>query len=174
VTLSSVTEVDAADGRIDFYDPITQTVPTNADGRYSVIHHFVETLEVCESINDDRFVGRLLVSVSIGDPNHIGETRAFVTSTQTDIDAASEAVVRLVLNRIFELEPPVQLCDFDIEGLRNVARLAQEAAFTAEGDTVGEINADAYRLASENCRVQRAIDEATGVPVVPPQPCVRG
>lgn len=173
-TLSSVTEVDAADGRIDFYDPIVQSVPTDADGRYRVIHHFVETLEICESINSERFVGRLLVSVSVGDPNHSGDTRAFVVSTQTDIDASSEAVVRLVLERIFEYEPPVQLCDFDIEGLRNLVRTAQDAAYTAEGDTVGEINADAYRLASENCKVLRDLDRATGVPVDPPLPCLRG
>lgn len=174
VTLSSLTEADAADGRIDFYDPVVQTVPTNADGRYSIISSFVETLEVCESINMDRFVGRLLVSVSVGDPNQQGDTRALVVSTQTDVDASSEAVVRLVLRRIYELEPPVQLCDFSIEGLRNTVSAAQDAAYTAEGDTVGEINADAYRLASENCKVLQAIDDATGVPVVPPFTCLRG
>lgn len=174
VTLSSLTEVDAADGRIDFYDPVVQSVPTDADGRYRIIHHFVETLEVCESINSDRFVGRLLVSVSVGDPNLRGDTRAFVVSTQTDVDASTEAVVRLVLERIFEHYPPVQLCDFDIEGLRNLVRVAQDAAYTAQGDTVSEINADAYRLARENCKVLRAIDQATGVPVEPPLPCLRG
>ncbi len=171
VTLSSVTEADAADGRIDFYDPVVQTVPTDADGRYKVVHDFVETLEVCESINQNRFVGRLLVSVSVGDPNLRGDTRAFVVSTQTDVDASSEAVVRLVLHRIFEQEPPVQLCDFSIEGLRNLVSIAQDAAYTAAGDTVGEINADAYRLVSENCRALQALDNATGVPVVPPFEC---
>lgn len=174
VTLSSLTEVDAADGRIDSYDPVVQSVPTDADGRYRIVHHFVETLEVCESINSDRFVGRLLVSVAVGDPNLRGDTRAFVVSTQTDVDASTEAVVRLVLERIHEHYPPVQLCDFDIEGLRNLVRVAQDAAYTARGDTVGEINADAYRLARENCKVLRALDQATGVPVEPPLPCVRG
>ena len=183
VTLSSVTETDAADGRIDFYDPIAQSVPTDADGRYRVIHTFVETLEACETINQNRFVGRLLVSISVGDPNFRGDTRGFVISTQTDVDAASEAVVRLVLRRIFEQEPPVQLCDFSIEGLRDLVRFAESAAFTAEGDTVGEINADAYRLATENCKVLRALDDATCrdvdgeevcYPVVPPYECLRG
>lgn len=174
VTLSSLTQADAADGRIDFYDPVVQSVPTDADGRYRVIHDVVETLEVCESIRDSRFVGRLLVSVSVGDPNLRGDTRALVVATQTDVDASSEAVVRLVLRRIHESEPPVQLCDFSIEGLRNIVRAAQDAAYTAEGDTVGEINADAYRLASEHCRVLQAIDDATGVPVQPPYECKRG
>lgn len=174
VTLSSLTQADAADGRIDFYDPVVQTVPTDADGRYSVISTFVETLDVCETINMERFVGRLIVSVSVGDPNLQGDTRALVVSTQTDVDASSEAVVRLVLRRIFELRPPVQLCDFSIEGLRNTVAAAQDAAYTAEGDTVGEINADAYRLASENCKVLQAIDDATGVPVDPPFECKRG
>ena len=183
VTLSSLTAADAADGRIDFYDPIVQTVPTDADGRYRVIHTFVETLESCTTINQNRFVGRLLVSVSIGDPNHQGDTRALVVSTQTDVDASTEAVVRLVLRRIFEQEPPVGLCDLSIEGLRNMVSEAQDAAYTAQGDTVGEINADAYRLASENCDVLEALDEATCrevdgeqvcFPVSPPFECERG
>jgi len=174
VTLSSLTQADAADGRIDFYDPVVQTVPTDADGRYRIVSQFVDTLEACETINEDRFVGRLLVSVSVGDPNQQGDTRALVASTQTDVDASSEAVVRLVLNRIYQLNPPVQLCDFSIEGLRNLVFNCQNAAYTAAGDTVGEINDDAYRLCSENCKVLQAIDDATGVPVEPPFTCLRG
>lgn len=180
VTLSSLTQVDAADGRIDSYDPLTQFSPTDADGRYRVISRVVEHLDVCETIQDKRFVGRLLVSADI-DLN--SRTRAFVVSSQTDIDASTEAVVRLVLRRIFEQEPPVQLCDFSIEGLRNVMRFAENAAFTANGETVNEMNADAFRLISENCKVLQALDDATCrdvdgeevcYPVNPPHTCVRG
>lgn len=185
ITLSSLTEADAADGRIDFYDPVVQSVPTDADGRYKVVHDFVETLEACETINQNRFVGRLIVSASIENPAFGGErTRAFVVSTQTDIDASSEAVVRLVLERIYEQKPPVQLCDLSIEGLRDMVRFAQDAAYTAQGDTVAEINADAYQLASENCKVLQALDDATCYedvdgdeicfPVDPPYQCKRG
>jgi hypothetical protein len=179
-----LTQADAADGRIDFYDPVVQTVPTDADGRYSVIRSFVDTLDICETINTGRFVGRLIVSASVEQPNQLGRTRSFVVSTQTDIDASTEAVVRLVLQRIFEQRPPVQLCDFSIEGLRNVMVAAQDAAYTAQGDTVSEINADAYRLASENCKVLGALDDATCrelptgeeecYPVEPPFVCQRG
>jgi hypothetical protein len=171
VSLVGISEVDTIDGMIDMPDPIVQSVPTDADGRYQIIHNFVETFDVCESINEERFVGRLMVSVSI---DRQGPRRSFVSSRVTDIDASTEAVVRLVLRRIREDQPPVQLCDFSVEGLRNLTRFARNAAFTAEGDTINEINADAFRLASENCKVRQAIDDATGVPVVPPRPCLRG
>lgn len=183
VSLSTLTEADAADGRIDFYDPITQFSPTDADGRYRIVHDYVETLDVCATVQQDRFVGRLLVSASLDNPVFQGRTRAFVVSTQTDIDASTEAVVRLVLKRIFEQEPPVQLCDFSIEGLRNIVRFAENAAYTAQGDTPNEINANAYRLVSENCKVLRALDDATCrdvdgeevcFPVDPPYECLRG
>lgn len=171
VSLVGVSQSDAVDGMIDMPDPIVQSVPTDADGRYQIIHNFIETFDVCESINEDRFVGRLMVSVSI---DRQGPRRSFVSSRVTDIDASTEAVVRLVLRRIREDEPPVQLCDFSIEGLRNLTQAAHNAAFTAEGDTINEINADAFRLASEHCKVRQAIDDATGVPVVPPRECLRG
>jgi len=180
VTLSSVTQIDAADGRIDSYDPLAQFSPTDADGRYRIIGEEVEHLDVCESIQGKRFIGRLLVSADI---DFQGLTRAFVMSSQTDINAASEAVVRLVLRRIFEQQPPVQLCDFNIEGLRNIERFAENAAFTANGATVNEMNAVAFRLLSENCKVLNALDRATCrevdgeevcFPVDPPYECVRG
>jgi hypothetical protein len=112
-----------------------------------------------------------MVSVSI---DRQGPRRAFVSSRVVNIDASTEAVVRLVLRRIREDNPPVQLCDFTIEGLRNLGELTRNAAITAEADTINEINAKAFQLASEHCKVRQAIDDATGVPVVPPRECLRG
>jgi hypothetical protein len=84
----------------------------------------------------------------------------------TNIDAVSEAVVRVVLERITEA-PPVQLCDFTNAGLANIAAAARNAACSASGSTVAEFNDSAFERVRVNRKVKEAIDAATGVPVSP-------
>jgi hypothetical protein len=159
VTLSLVEAADAADGQIGNTAGHTPLViayaNTNPDGSYEILDRAVGDVNVC----------RLMVSVGSGGTL----TRAFVFNTLTNIDYMSEAVVRVVLDRL-TMTPPVQLCDFTSAGLQNIAQAVAVATVGASGDTVFAINADAFARAEASCRVQRAVEQATNVPVQPPDP----
>jgi hypothetical protein len=161
VTLSLVDQVDAADGQLGNTGGHTPLViayaNTNPDGTYEILNRAVGDLDVC----------RLMVSVGSGPTL----TRAFVFNSLTNIDYKSEAVVRVVLDRL-TMTPPVQLCDFTSTGLQNIAQAVAVATVPASGDTIFTINADAFALAEVSCRVQAAITQATNVPVQPTPRCV--
>ena len=88
--------------------------------------------------------------------------RAFVYQRNTDIDPASEAMVRVILDRITKA-PVAELCDFSTAGLREIELQVRQVAATAEGPFVFEMVEDAYRLASDSDDVQEAISRALAV-----------
>jgi hypothetical protein len=155
VSLALVSERDAADGFIDDVVPLVPHLPgrgcdergceTDAGGQYRIVHELAEAVDIC----------RLMVST--GDDERL--MRAFVTSTNTDIDPSSEAVVRVVLQRI-RRSPLVQLCCFTTEGLREASRIAIDATFAANGDTIPEITLDALFRLQDHEPFQSALDEA--------------
>ena len=151
VALWLVDSIDAKDGKIDASEVrLINQAHTDGDGLYEIVDAAAENLDVC----------RLMVVVGSND----SETRAFAIEHTTNIDAVSEAVVRVVLDRITQ-SPPVQLCDFTNAGLANITEKARNAACSAKGDTVAEINESAYQHVKVNRSVNQAITDATGVPV---------
>jgi len=150
VAISHIDPLDAADGRIDGPLLIDQT-QTDEQGRYQIIDAALDDVDQC----------RLMLAVGSGDQL----TRAFVTSHSTNddesLDAVSEATVRVVLDRLTKA-PPVQLCDFSTDDLRNIYQAVSLAAYTARGTTVAQINADAFAKAMRNAGVQKAVAQATG------------
>jgi len=150
VALWLVDLIDARDGEIDNPRLVNQA-RTDGDGIYRIVDPIADNLDTC----------RLMVVVGRDE----SLTRAFVIEHTTNIDAVSEAVVRVVLERVTKY-PPVQLCDFTNAGLRNIRNRAKEAACTAKGANVFRINESAYQRVRASQRVQQAIDDATGVPVI--------
>jgi len=148
VTLSRVTETDAGDGEIDEALLIAQTF-TNDVGQYEIVNAAAENVDTC----------RLMVSVG-GGPQR---TRSFVLERTADINVTTETTVRIVLERL-KLSPPVQLCDFDTESLKNICNEVSIAVVPAVGDTIAAINADAFSLAVQDPCVRRAVADATGGP----------
>jgi hypothetical protein len=155
VALWQVDTVDAKDGKIDNPRTVNQA-RTDGDGLYQIVDPAAEHLETC----------RLMVVVG----HEESLTRAFAIEHTTNIDAVSEAVVRVVLERLTQ-SPPVQLCAFSNAGLANILDKARAAACPAKGSTVTEINDSAYQHVKVNCGVVQAINDATGVPVPLPARC---
>lgn len=149
VALWHIDLLDAKDGKIDNPRLLNQA-RTDTDGVYEIVDSAAEHLETC----------RLMVVVGRDDIL----TRAFAIEHTTNIDAVSESVVRLVLDRLTK-SPPVQLCDFTNAGLANILDKARAAACSAKGSTVAEINSAAYDRVKVNRKVKQALDDATGVPV---------
>jgi hypothetical protein len=145
VSLTEVREIDAADGRIDSPVLIEQGL-TNVDGKYRILNQVADNVDVC----------RLMVAVGGGELL----MRAFVTSTVTDIDVASETTVRVVLNRLAEA-PPAQLCEFSTDDLARMQDIVANATFSATGSDVFEINRNAYNLAVDNICVRDAMQKVT-------------
>lgn len=154
VNLSEVTEQDAADGSIDSPMPIADFAHTNADGVYEILNRAGEQIERC----------RMLLSVGSAGTGDL--SRALVHSNQVNIDAASEAVVRLVLRRIHQTD--LQLCDFSEEGLRAIVAAAETAASQATGSNVQAANDYAFERVSRSCAVLELIEAVTQVPFDPP------
>jgi hypothetical protein len=105
-------------------------------------------------------------------------TRAFILSCTTgatvscvnaDIDAVSEALVRLVMDRLTEA-PPVLLSDFSRDGLQQMYDYARDALSNppVSGASVSEINDNAYDRLANNKTIHSIMDEVTGVPVATP------
>lgn len=155
VALWQVDYIDAKDGKID--NPrLLNEARTDGDGLYEIVDSATEHLDTC----------RLMVVVGSDD----SLTRAFAIEHTTNIDAVSEAVVRVVLDRLTQ-SPPVQLCDFTNAALANILDKARDAACSAKGDTVASINKSAYDHVKVNCGVLTAINDATGVPIALPSNC---
>jgi len=155
VALWQIDQIDAKDGKIDNPRTVNQA-RTDDDGLYQIVDPAAEHLDTC----------RLMVVVGHED----SLTRAFAIEHTTNIDAVSEAVVRVVLERITQ-SPPVGLCDFNNDGLANILDEARDAACSAKGSTVAEINDSAYQRVKVNCGVLQAINDATGVPIPLPARC---
>ena len=156
VALWQVDLLDAKDGSID--NPrLLNEARTDENGLFEIVDPAAEHIETC----------RLMVVVGSND----SLTRAFVIEHTNNLDAVSEAVVRIVLARLTQ-SPPVQLCDFTNAGLANILDKASAAACSAKGNTVAEINQSAYDHVRVNCGVLQAINDATGVPIPLPEKCL--
>jgi hypothetical protein len=110
VTLNWLTETDAADGTIDSPRAVSDGLGverTDQNGSYTILSVDAKDLDACRMF------------VSVGQPAKHSWTRAFVFDHTTDLDAVSEAVVRMVLQRLTEA-PPLQLCDFSSQDLRDI------------------------------------------------------
>lgn len=148
VILSRVDQVDAADGEIDNPGFVAQTFVDGDTGLYTIINKAVASVTECG----------LMVSAGGG----AQLTRAFVFQRTTNIDAVSEAVVRVILDRL-TAAPAVQLCAFQSAALANIYSAAQQAACTATGDDVFQLNENVYAKVLNDCCVRRAVDAATAV-----------
>jgi len=158
VALYSISLTDAKDGQIN-NPKLLKDSRTAGDGIYQIVDYAARDIEQC----------RLMVAVGVNETL----TRAFVASHSTNIDAVSEAVVRIVLHRLTQA-PPVQLCDFSNADLTSILDAAAEAAFPARGDSVATINLAACERAARNRDVRLAVEAASGVPVdVPLGGCTR-
>jgi hypothetical protein len=112
VTLNWIIESDAADGKIDSPRAVSDrdrygTDRTDQNGSYTILSADASDVDACR------------MYVSVGHSGKRSWTRAFVFDHATDLDAVSEAVVRMVLQRLTEA-PPVQLCDFSSQDLRDI------------------------------------------------------
>lgn len=124
---------------------LLKTEPTGLNGTFKI-------LDPSLSILDDH--SHLMLAV--GTPG-VTLTRAFVLQHSTvRIDAVSEAVVRVVLKRLTEA-PVAQLDDFSIDDLTAISEAAHDAAATAIGSTVLDLNQSAYDLVVTNRKVQCAL-----------------
>jgi hypothetical protein len=155
VALWQIDTIDTKDGEIDNPRTLNQ-VRTDSDGLYQIVDSAAEHLETC----------RLMVVVG----HEESLTRAFAIEHTTNIDAVSEAVVRVVLDRLTQ-SPPAQLCAFTNAGLANILDEARTAACSAKGSTVAEMNDSAYQRVKVNCGVLQAINDATGIPIPLPARC---
>ena len=117
--------------------------------------------------------GRFQISHgALGDLNadhlilHVGDepllTRAFVFSRTADINASSEAVVRLVLLRLTQA-PPVQLNVFTNDALQTLADLADvlTAHLSATGSDVASFNEKVYDTLAVSGTMHKTMDELT-------------
>ena len=148
VSLSQLDSTNAAHGSTDAALLLAQA-RTGADGQFEVFHSLASHPEdVC----------RLMLAVGRGDQ----QTRAFVLSHNTDLNAVSEAVVRIVLQRL--AESATQLCDFQTAALLNIYNQAWIAAFSVSGTSVADINDKAFAKVSASAAVRQAIDDAVGAP----------
>ncbi len=155
VALWQIDMIDAKDGKIDNPRTVNQA-RTDGNGLYQIVDPVADNLDTC----------RLMVVVGHED----SLTRAFAIEHTTNLDAVSEAVVRVVLDRLTQ-SPPAQLCDFTNAGLANILDKASAAACSAKGSTVAEINDSAYQHVKVNCGVLQAINDATGIPIPLPSRC---
>jgi len=136
-----------------------------ANGTYSI---YADELANFQSSED---ASEIIVQVGSGGTL----TRAFILScttgatvscTNADIDAVSEALVRLVMDRLTEA-PVVLLSYFTPEGLQQMYNYAQQALKNVSGASVQEINDNAYQLLANNKTIHSIMDEVTGVPATP-------
>jgi hypothetical protein len=96
-------------------------------------------------------------------------TGATVSCVKADIDAVSETLVHLVMDRLTEA-PPVLLSNFTRDGLQQIYDYVQRALTeqNISGASVQEINDNAYNLLANNKTVRSIMDQVTGVPVATP------
>ncbi|MDX2169564.1 MAG: hypothetical protein SF182_21020 [Deltaproteobacteria bacterium] len=149
-TTVELVELRAEDLRNGTQPPALEFGTTGSNGRYCV------NLRA----DTDRSVCRYLVQVGNRDDRTL--TRAFVFGDDDaiDIDYRSEAAVRLILQRI----PPAELCDFDLDELRDIYQAVLAVPGTVQGADAEEINAIATTLAAADPGVQAAIAAAGDLP----------
>jgi len=146
VSLLRVSEIDAADGKIESAVLLGQAL-TNLDGAYRITGR------------DAGKVGECGAMTAVGGGELL--MRAFALTAVTDIDVCTETTVRIVLRRLTEA-PPAQLCDFDTRELRILQTIVCDATFTAAGSNVPELNFDALQLALDDPCVVDAVQKSTG------------
>jgi len=119
---------------------------TNQDGRYQV--------PLGNDIIDDCGGGRILVSTSLA-----GLTRAFAFSDEQDItvDAASEAMVRLIVNAV--KNQGADLGTASNADLQQLLAAIVQATADVGGATVSQINTNAFIAAAEDPEVVGLLDE---------------
>jgi len=150
VSLSALDALDAAHGSTANARLLNQA-PTDDSGNFEIIDDQYLTLLTDQSH----------LMVQVGTPGDT-LTRSFVLRHSTNnIDAVTEAVVRVVLVRLTQA-PVAQLDSFSIADLTAIDAAARTAATNASGSTVSEFNQSAYDLVSSNSAVQQALANATG------------
>lgn len=144
VSLAQLDWVDFADGRIDSPLPLDLDTVTEADGRYRIVDPEARDVLGC----------RKLLTAGSGTTT----MRALVYGREVNIDAASEALVRVLLD--FVANSTAQLCDFSASELQRLQQKVNDVTYTARGNSVAEINAAAYELARRNRSLQQALAAA--------------
>jgi hypothetical protein len=141
VSLVELDWVDFADGRIDSPLPLDLDTVTEADGRYRIVDPEARDVLGCR---------KMLIAGA-------GSTvmRALVFGREVNIDPASEALVRVLLD--FVSGSTAQLCDFSASELQRLQQRVQDVTFTARGNSVAEVTAAAYELARRNRSLQQAL-----------------
>lgn len=152
VSLSSVSNADAAHAVNGYIQSSTLIGVARNDlvGRFKIV------MDPPLDIN----ASHLMVAVGAASPEPL-LTRGFVFQQNTDLDAVSEALVRLVLKRLTQA-PAIQLSDFTNDQLAQIYAEVEQASRRAGADgtpidTVAQINNEAYRLAANDNGVQAAI-----------------
>lgn len=165
VALSKLDAVEAAHGHPELGQYLLANGRTDpADGTYVISADELANFQPCEII------------VQVGSGGTL--TRAFILSCTTgatvscikaDIDAASETLVRLVMDRLTEA-PSVQLSDFTRDGLQQMDGYARSAlnAQPVSGASVREINDNAYQLLANNKTMRSIMNDVTGIPAATP------
>jgi hypothetical protein len=162
VALSKLDPDQAAHGHPELGQYLLGQEPTDpADGTYLISAKDLANFQPCEII------------VQVGSGGAL--TRAFILSCTTsapvsctaDIDAVSEALVRLVMDRLTEA-PPVLLSSFTRDGLQRMYDYAQQALLHVSGASVQEINDNAYQLLANNKTIHSIMDDVTGIPAATP------
>jgi hypothetical protein len=143
VSLSRIDPTTAAHGTTDGAQLLAEA-DTDANGIFNILYAPLSNLE--------QQCGLLL---EVGGGNLL--TRAFVLEhDHNDVDPISEAVVRLVLNRLANLQG-AQLCTVSVDQLRTLSTVVHDAVCTATGSTVFELNQNVYNEAAQNPNVQAAV-----------------
>ncbi|MCX8072840.1 MAG: hypothetical protein N3C12_10365 [Candidatus Binatia bacterium] len=142
-----------------FQAPVA-TAATDAEGRYRLsLPDSRDPASVC------RYV------VYVGDPGSAAWTRAFVTAAddQQDIDFQTEALVRLVLDRV---SAGFDLCAANVTELRAMLSRIRSLPDTLAASNAGDLNLQARQIAGTDDTLQLLLDAAmapTPTPVRTPR-----
>ena len=144
VSLAQLDWVDFADGRIDSPLPLDLDTVTEIDGRFRIVDPEARDVLGCRKM------------LTAGTGTTI--MRALVYGREVNIDAASEALVRVLLD--FVANSTAQLCNFSASELARLQQRVNEVTFPARGNSVAELNEAAYQLARRNRSLQQALAAA--------------
>ncbi|MGD0949488.1 MAG: hypothetical protein ABSA52_18930 [Candidatus Binatia bacterium] len=165
VALSKLDADEAAHGHPELGQYLLANGPTDpANGTYFISADELANFQSGEDASE--------IIVQVGSGGTL--TRAFILSctagatvscTNADIDAVSETLVRLVMDRLTEA-PSVLLSNFTRDGLQQMYDYAQQAllAENVSGASVQEINDNAYQLLANNKTIHSIMDDVTGIP----------
>ncbi len=141
VSLAQLDWVDFADGRIDSPLPLNLDTITEADGRYRIVDPEARDVLGCRKV------------LIAGSGTNV--MRALVYGREVNVDPASEALVRVLLD--FVANSTAQLCDFSASELLRLQQRVNDVVFVARGNSIAEITAAAYELARRNRSLQQAL-----------------